>query len=153
MRQRERGGAVVVVMVVVTAMMAGTAALTAMQSTSTRGVALGRASLAGLYCAEAGLAAVRSTVAANVALWDPSLGVVTEPAWLSGISRDLDGDGAADFTITLRDNDDEDPTDSAHDVDATVFIVSTCIQHPETHTQVTELVTSAGQRKLWLRTE
>jgi hypothetical protein len=153
MRQRERGGAIIIVMLVVAATLAASALLTSMQSTSSHASDLTRTSLTGLYCAEAGLAAARATVVANVASWDPSLGVATEPGWLSAVSHDIDGDGADDFVITLRDNDDEPVNDLAHDTDQAVFIVSTCIKHPDSPTQVTELVTSTGQRKLWLRSE
>jgi hypothetical protein len=143
----------VVVMLVIAATLAASALLTSMQSTSSHAAELTKSSLTGLYCAEAGLAAARATVIANVASWDPSLGVATEPGWLSAVPHDIDGDGADDFRITLRDNDDEPANDLAHDTDQAVFIVSTCIKHPDTPTQVTELVTSTGERKLWLKTE
>ena len=152
MRQRERGGAVVVVMLVLTATLAASAALAQVQRTSLHAVQLTRATADGLYCAEAGLVATRAAVLAHGSL-DPWLGTGTEPGWLSPISHDVDGDGTADFTITLADNDDEAVTDLAHDSDGTIYIVSTCIRHPESRTQVTELVTSTGQRRLWMRTE
>jgi hypothetical protein len=153
MRQRERGGAMILVMLVIAATLAASAVLTSVQSTSSHASDLMRTQITGLYCAEAGLAAARATVIANVAVWDPSLGAATEPAWLGAISHDIDGDGASDFRITLRDNDDEPANDLAHDTDQTVFIVSTCIKHPDAPAQVTELVTSTGLRKLWLETE
>lgn len=143
----------IVVMLVVAATLTASALLTSMQSTSSHASDLTRSSITGLYCAEAGLAAARATVIANVAAWDPSLGSATEPGWLSSVPHDIDGDGADDFVITLRDNDDEPVNDLARDTDQTVFIVSTCIKHPETPTQVTELVTSTGERKLWIETQ
>ncbi|MBA3503429.1 MAG: hypothetical protein H0T65_23915 [Deltaproteobacteria bacterium] len=153
MRQRERGGAVIIVMLIIAATLAASALLTSMQSTSSHASAMARTQITGLYCAEAGLAAARATVIANVAVWDPSLGAAAEPAWLGAISHDIDSDGANDFRITLRDNDDEPVNDLTRDADQTVFIVSTCIKHSDSPTQVTELVTSTGQRKLWLETE
>ena len=143
----------IVVMLVIAATLAASAVLTSMQSTSSHASELTKTSLGGLYCAEAGLAAARATVLAHAGAWDPALGSGTEPGWLSIVSHDIDGDGAGDFVITLRDNDDEAANDLAHDTDGAVFIVSTCIKFPETPTQVTELVTSTGERKLWLRTE
>jgi hypothetical protein len=153
MRRRERGGALIIVMLVIAATLAAGAVLAQMQSTSKHASEITRTSITGLYCAEAGLAAVRATVIANVAAWDPSLGATTEPGWLSAIPHDIDGDGADDFRITLRDNDDEPANDLAHDTDHAVFIVSTCIKHPDNPVQVTELVTDTGERKLWLKTE
>ena len=153
MRQRERGGAVVVVMLVLTATLAASAALAQVQRTSLHATQLTRSTADGLYCAEAGLVAARATVLAHAGGLDAWLGTGTEPGWLSVVDHDLDADGAADFTITLADNDDEAANDLAHDTDGTVYIVSTCIRHPESKTQVTELVTSTGQRKLWMRTE
>ena len=143
----------IIVMLVVAATLAASALLTSMQSTSSHAAELNKSSITGLYCAEAGLAAARATVIANVASWDPALGAATEPGWLSAISHDIDSDGADDFVITLRDNDDEPVNDLAHDTDQTVFIVSTCIKHADTPTQVMELVTSSGERKLWMKSD
>ena len=153
MRRRDRGGALIVVMLVIAATLAAGAILAQMQSTTSHASELTRTSITGLYCAEAGLAAARATVIAQVAAWDPALGAATEPGWLGAIEHDIDGDGVADFVITLRDNDDEPVNDLAHDTDHAVFIVSTCIKHPDSPTQVTELVTDTGARKLWLETQ
>ena len=153
MRQRERGGAVVVVMLVLTATLAVSVALAIIQRKSSHAAQATRTATTGLYCAEAGLTAARADVLANVAVWDASLGTGTEPAWLSMVPHDLDGDSAPDFTVTLSDNDDEAVNNLAHDSDGTIYIVSTCIKEPESRTQVKELVTSAGTRKLWMRTE
>jgi hypothetical protein len=142
-----------IVMVVVGSMMTAGAVLVRMQLSSSNASHVNHSATVGLYCAEAGLTAVRDAVIANVASWNAALVDPAEPAFLSAISRDIDGDGASDFTISLRDNDDEPVNDLTMDTDLTVFVVSTCIKHPDTRTQVTELVTSTGQRKLWLRTE
>ena len=153
MRQRERGGALVVVMLVITATIAVSVALAAIQRKSSHAAQTTQTTTTGLYCAEAGLTAARAAVLANVAVWDASLASGTEPTWLSMISHDLDGDLAPDFTVTLSDNDDEAVNNLAHDSDGTIYIVSTCIKQPDSRTQVKELVTSAGTRKLWMRTE
>lgn len=153
MRQRERGSAMAIVMICIAAVIAGAAALTAMQTKSSRGATLTHTQTDGLYCAEAGITSVRATVIANQPLWNAAFVAGTEPAWLAAIDHDLDNDGAADFVVTLEDNDDDDPNDPAVDTDSTVFIVSTCIKHTDTPTRVTELVNTAGTRKLWMRTE
>ena len=142
-----------IVMITVSAMMTAGAVLVRLQTSSVHGTDVNRAATVGLYCAEAGLTAARADIMANVALWNASLGLATEPPFLAAVSRDIDGDGVGDFTITLRDNDDEALNDLTTDSDQTVFVVATCIKHPDTRTQVTELLTSTGQRKLWLRTE
>lgn len=129
-----------VVLILVTALLAGAAVLAQMQTQSARGATMSRTSMTALYCAESGLAETRSVVAANYAQWNASLGQTQEPAWLANIDHDIDNDGAADFVITLRDNDDENPNDTTKDQDLTVYIVSTCIKHPEVQTAVAELV-------------
>jgi hypothetical protein len=66
---------------------------------------------------------------------------------LSGINHDIDGDGVADFTITLKDNDDELPplaNDTTRDNDLKVYVVSTCTKYPDTPKQVIELVQYNG---------
>jgi hypothetical protein len=152
MRSRERGSVIVVMMVLIAALLAGGAVLASMQHSSSRGGETTHMTSAGLYCAEAGLTAVRSTVALN-APWTGSLGAPTEPAWLAGVNHDIDGNGKPDFTITLRDNDDEAANDPAVDSDQTIYIVSTCIGYPDVNTQVAELVKFSGppERRLWIR--
>ena len=93
-------------------------------------------------CAEAGLAAARPLVIANYKSWNDALAAGTEPSWLAALVHDLDGDGVADFTLKLVDNDDEVPATNnpAVDNDLQVYIVSTCIMNAETPTTVSELV-------------
>jgi hypothetical protein len=152
-RHHEQGSALVVVMIVVAALLAGAAILTSMQTKSSHGSQINQHKISGLYCAEAGLNEAKATIISSHASWDADLGTGVEPSWLGGIQHDIDGDGANDFTITLRDNDDEDPNDLAHDTDHAVFVVSTCIKYPESPTTVTVLLKDTGERKLWLRTE
>ncbi|MDB4959005.1 MAG: hypothetical protein JWO36_6574 [Myxococcales bacterium] len=142
-RRNQRGSAMLVTMILVAALFAGGAVLVSMQLGATRSTDVTRNGLSALYCAEAGLAAARPVVANNYANWSGSLGTATEPSWLSGINHDIDGDGSADFVITLKDNDDELPpltNDLTHDNDLKIYIVSTCIKYPETPKEVRELV-------------
>ncbi|HLL21442.1 MAG TPA: hypothetical protein VK427_04880 [Kofleriaceae bacterium] len=132
-------------MIVIAALLAGAAVLTQMQMKSSQGSQLARASLSSLYCAESGIAAARATVMASYAQWNSSLGLATEPSWLAAVDHDIDGDGQADFVITLRDNDDETPTnDPSRDNDLTIFIVSTCVKNPDAPGRVEELVRFNG---------
>jgi hypothetical protein len=151
--RRERGSVMLVVLIAIASMLTSAAVLVHMTRGSLDSTHVHRASLTGLYCAEAGLSSVKPTVVANVGSWNGALGAGSEPAWLGSVSHDVDGDGTDDFTVTLRDNDDEAVNDLSTDSDGAIFVVSTCTKYPDTPTQVTELITSTGQRKLWLRTE
>lgn len=142
-----------IVMITIAAMLASGAVLAHMTQGSVNSSSVHRTALTGLYCAEAGLTSVKDTVVANAGAWNPELGTGIEPTWLAPVSHDIDGDGTDDFTVTLRDNDDEAVNDLSVDSDATIYVVSTCTKDPESPTQVTELITSTGQRKLWLRTQ
>lgn len=142
-----------IVMITIASMLTTAAVLVHMTQGSLSATNVHRDTLTGLYCAEAGLTSVKPTVIANLGSWNAALGTGIEPSWLAPVSHDIDGDGVDDFTVTLRDNDDEALNDPSTDSDSTVFLVSTCIKQPDTPTQVTELVTSTGQRKLWLRTQ
>ena len=145
------------VLLLLMALLAGGAVVVGMQVQSTRGTDLTRNGLDSFYCAESGLAAVRSVIANNYPQWNASLcsgacvvgTAASEPVWLRSpaVSHDLDGDGADDFVITLKDNDDEQTplaNDPTRDNDLQVFIVSTCTKFPELPKQVTELVLVTG---------
>lgn len=134
-------------MIVVTALIAGAAVVTSMHLRAARAADLTRTGMSSLYCAESGLAVVRATVARSYAGWNAALAAGTEPSWLAGVDHDLDGDGRPDFAITLRDNDDEAAplaNDPARDNDLRVYVVSRCLQHPDTAREVTELVQLSG---------
>ena len=133
-----------VTMIVIAALLGGAAALVAIQTRTTQGAHITRETSAALACADSGLVAARDVIANNYAQWNASLGATTEPAWLAPVALDIDGDGAPDFTITLRDNDDDVPNDPTRDNDLSVFIVSTCTKYPDVSTQVTELVRYNG---------
>ena len=146
-RRSEQGSAILLVLVIIMALLGGGAALLSTQLKATKSTDLIKNGAAAMHCAEAGLAAARTTVAGSYAQWNASLGQTTEPTWLAGVNHDLDGDGVSDFTITLRDNDDEqDPlaSDTARDNDLAVFVIATCTKYPELPKQVSELVLYNG---------
>lgn len=147
-RNSERGSAMLVTLMLVAALLGGATVLISTQLASTRGADIARTSMLASYCAEAGLAAARPVVTSNYAQWTGALGTGTEPTWLaSAINHDLDGDGVADFVITLKDNDDEAPplaADAAHDNDLRIFVVSRCVKYGEVPKEVEELVQYSG---------
>ena len=143
-RSGQRGSAMLVTLIIVSALIAGGAVLVSMQMSSNRGAEVTNTGTTALYCAEAGLAASRAVVIANYTNWAGTLGTGVEPTWLSAIDHDVDNDGASapDFTITLKDNDDEltGTNDNTVDTDHRIFVVSTCNLFPDTPKQVMELV-------------
>lgn len=147
-RSAERGSAMLVTLLLITALLGGAAVLVSTQLASNRATELARASTLSSYCAEAGLAGARPVVTSRYSQWAGSLGTGVEPAWLaSAISHDLDGDGAADFVITLEDNDDELAplsNDTSRDNDLRIFITSRCIKYGEVPREVVELVQYSG---------
>src|ERR1043165_4120546 len=156
MRNPQRGSAMLVTLIIIAALLGGAVVLVSMQLTSNRSSELARTGNAAMYCAEAGLAAARPTVASSQTSWAASLllsGAVpsdtTEPTWLaSGIgSHDLDGDGNADFEVYILDNDDETATtnDRTVDIDNRIFIVSRCIKYGDTPKEVRELIEYVSQ--------
>ena len=146
-RNAEQGSAILLVLVIIMGLLGGGAALVATQLKATRSTDLIKNGAAAMHCAEAGLAAARQTVAGNYAQWNASLGQTAEPSWLASVNHDLDGDGISDFTITLRDNDDEQEPLAANpsvDNDLAVFVTATCTKYPELPKQVSELVLYNG---------
>ncbi|MGE0873000.1 MAG: hypothetical protein AB7P03_30895 [Kofleriaceae bacterium] len=141
-------------MVLIASLLAGGAVLVSLQTSATRSTDLARSGMTALYCAEAGLSAARPVIAENYAQWNASLsasagGDFSEPSWLSSAigSHDLDGDGVADYSVYIRDNDDEQSpltNNTAVDNDLQVFIISQCTKYPETPKQVAELVLYNG---------
>lgn len=150
-RQSERGSAMLITLVLIASLIAGAAVVVSMQLSSTKSADVTKTGMTSLYCAEAGLAAAHSFVASNKASWNAALalsavGTYTEPTWLSSaFSHDLDGDGAPDFELYLKDNDDETGTnDLAADLDGRVWIISRCIKYTDNPKQVGELVEASG---------
>jgi len=146
-RDPQRGSAMLVTLILTAALLGGAGVLVSTQLASNRSIDVVRTGTLSAYCAEAGLAAARPIVLANYALWASALGTGTEPSWLSAISHDLDGDGAADFVITLKDNDDEVPpatNNLLRDNDLRIFIVSRCVKYSEVPKEIAELVQYSG---------
>ena len=131
-----------VAMILMAALLAGATVLVSLQMGSNRNTELTKTGITALYCAEAGLTAARTAVAANQSAWGTFLGTGTEPTWLSGIPKDVNGDGSGpDFRVTLEDNFDETGTDAPTvDADGKVFVVSKCLLYPDTPREVRELI-------------
>lgn len=146
-RNSQRGSAMLVTLILISALLGGAAVLVATQLAANRSTELVRTGTLSSYCAEAGLAAARPVVTASYASWSGSLGTGVEPAWIaSAVNHDLDGDGAADFVVTLKDNDDEasGTNDLTRDNDLRIFIVSRCIKYGEVPKEIVELVQYSG---------
>lgn len=146
-RCSQRGSAMLVTLILIAALLGGAAVLVSTQLAASRSTDLIRMTMLSTDCAEAGLSAARPVVLANYAQWAGSLGTGTEPSWItSAVNHDLDGDGAADFVITLKDNDDDAPAanDLLHDNDLRIFVVSRCTKYSETPKEIEELVQYSG---------
>jgi len=137
-QRAERGSAMLVTLIIIASLLAGAAVLVSMQLSSTRSSDLTRSGMASLYCAEAGLTATRTTVALNRPNWDANIGTGSEPTWLAAIDHDLDGDGVADFVVTLQDDDDD--TAPLVDSNEKIFLVSRCTKYADTQKVVMELI-------------
>ena len=149
----ESGSAMIIVMVILVALLGAGAIAVHLQMSDTRSTGLIRSARAALYCAEAGLQRARPIVGANYATWGDTLDgdPGNDPGWYP-ITGDLDGDGTADYTVTIRDNDDElspNPNDPTRDNDLTVFVVSTCTRYPDTPREVLEMITYEGGGSLY----
>jgi hypothetical protein len=142
----ERGAALVVTLVLITALLALGAVALQLMVADTRAVKYTVDGRAALYCAESGLVGARAFVSANVGAWSSMLDASSEndPNGYP-VTGDLDGDGTADWRVTLKDNDDEFPTDNPDlDSDGAVFMVATCLVHPDTPREVMALVSVGG---------
>ncbi|HEY5949395.1 MAG TPA: hypothetical protein VIV40_28065 [Kofleriaceae bacterium] len=148
-RNSQRGSAMLVAMILMAALLAGAAVLVSLQLSSNRGTEMTRTGISALYCAEAGLTASRSVIAANQALWGAALVAGGQPTWLDApaVNHDVDGLGSTnDFTIKLEDNYDEippTPQDQTVDSDGKIWVVSRCNMYPDTPREVRELITYA----------
>jgi hypothetical protein len=130
----------------VTALLAIGAVAVYLMLADTRAAGHTAKSRSALYCAESGLAGARTYLGSNVASWgvmldaDPGNDPTGYP-----VTGDLDGDGSADWRVTLRDNDDEFPTDNPYfDTDGAVFMVSTCLASTDATREVMVLVSLHG---------
>ena len=141
-QQAQRGSALVVVMIILIALLAAGAVAIRLQMSDTRSTGLVRQSRDSLFCAEAGLAAARETVAnwGREGRWNSLLTADTadDPTGYP-ISVDTDGDTEEDYNVVIVDNDDGDGNPEA-DADQRVFIVSTCTRNANTPRTVRELI-------------
>ena len=125
----ESGLAMVIVLTILAALLAGGAIALVLQLSSTKGAGLVKTQRAAMYCAEAGLAQARATMQNSYALWGQIIDgdASNDPPWYP-ISGDLDDppDGVDDYTVTVRDDEDESPAADDPQVDSNqrVFIVS-----------------------------
>ncbi len=142
----QRGTVMVLVITILAALLAGASVALYLQVTSTRAAGLSSHMRGALYCAEAGLAAARNTIANDPDVW-PSLldgDDATNPAWYP-IQGDIDEppDGVPDYVVTVRDNDDEFPPndlDPTTDSDERIIIVSTCTKYSDAPREVLEII-------------
>lgn len=144
--RHQRGAALMTSMILLSGLLVAAAASVYLLTAETRSTSYTTMARRSLFCAEAGLAAARSVVAANHAGWsaaldsDPS----NDPAWYPITGHlDANGSGPPDYRVTLRDNDDELPpldNDPIRDNDLRVFIVSSCVLYPEHPRTVMELI-------------
>ena len=150
-RHRERGSALLVTLVLIGALLAGSAVLVMLQMTSNRATDMTRNGMSSLYCAEAGLAAARGTVAANYPLWNAALAFQVanpgvEPPFLNSVNHLIGADVTPDYVLTIADNQDETPpaNNPSVDNDLRIFLISTCIKFPDNPKQVEELIQFNG---------
>jgi len=151
-RNRQRGAALMTSIIVLSGLLVAAGASVYLLTAETKSTSFTAASRRSLFCAEAGLAAARNIVARNHGGWNAALDTngSNDPAWypITGY-LDANGSGPPDFTVTLKDNDDELPpldNEPNRDNDLRVFIVSRCDRYPEHPRTVMELVeySSAG---------
>jgi hypothetical protein len=138
-----------VTMIIIVSLLAGAATLVSLQLSTTRSAGYTKQGMSSMYCAEAGLTAAHSMMAANHTSWAATLAAdptgSTQPSWLgdAAFSHDLDGDGVDDFKITIKDNDDEiapAANNASIDIDDKVFLIATCTKYVETPSQIEELI-------------
>jgi hypothetical protein len=144
--QRQRGAALVVTMMVVVALLAAGALALYLQMADTHAaqyVAKGRGAL---YCSESGLAGARDYIATHQSDWPAMMDsdASNDPDGYP-VEGDLDGDGVNDWHVTIRDDEDEFPTNNPNvDVNGMIFVVGTCLAYPDTPREVTEMISLSG---------
>jgi hypothetical protein len=138
---------------VLAALLAGGGVAVYLQLQSTKSAGLVKAARSSLFCAEAGLAAARPVIAASYLVWHDLLDgdPATDPDWYP-ITGDVDGDGTADYSVTIRDNDDErlpTPNDPSVDIDRRVFAVARCTRNADVAREVSALLTVSSARHVY----
>lgn len=145
--RRQRGGAALVLLLVLSGVAAFIGALAIRGTLADVKVAGAvRQSKTAFYCAEAGINASRSWFGTNYTRWnaifDPA---IADPVGYP-VTGDIDGDGVADWSVTLRDNIDEFPTPNALvDNDLTAIMVATCTNATLGTRTLQEVVTANTQ--------
>jgi hypothetical protein len=138
----QRGASLIVTLMLITALLAAGAIALYLQMADTKSASYVTQARGALYCAEAGLSGARDYVSNSSASWPQMLDTDSgnDPAGYPA-EGDLDGDGTMDWRVTIKDDDDEFPTDNPTvDSNGTIFMVSTCLAYPETPREVLELV-------------
>lgn len=143
---RERGAALMVTIILISALLAGGMLAIYLMVADTKSAQYVTESRGALFCAESGLAGGRTYVETNSGNWglmlDDDEGNDPDGYPVEG---DLDGDGEADWQVTVRDNDDDFPTnDPFVDSDGAIFMVATCTKYPDTPRQVMEMISFSG---------
>lgn len=143
---RERGAALMVTIILISALLAGGMLAIYLMVADTKSAQYVNESRGALFCAEAGLSGGREYVETNAANWGLMLDATTgnDPDGYP-IVGDLDGDGTDDWSVEIKDNDDEFPTNvPTADSDGTIFMVSTCTKYGDTPRQVMEMISFSG---------
>jgi hypothetical protein len=144
----QRGSAMLLVATILVALLAGGGVALYVQLQGTKSAGLVKASKNSLFCAEAGIIASRPTLALNYLAWPTLLdgNAANDPSWYP-LRGDLDGDGVADYEVSIKDNDDEVPPaadDPLFDNDRRVFAVGRCLKSTEVSRNVMELLIVGG---------
>ena len=142
----QRGAALTVTLILVTALLAVGGLAMYLVLADTRSAQYVTESRAALFCAEAGLSGARDYIQNHTTDWPAMLdsNPANDPAGYP-VTGDLDGDGVPDWQVTIRDNDDEFPTNNPNvDSDGAVYMVSVCTAYPDTPREVLELVSFTG---------
>lgn len=149
--RRQRGSALMTSLIILSGLLVAAGASVYLMTAETKSTSYTAMSRRSLFCAEGGLAMARPIVAANHSSWNAVLDTDpgNDPSWypITGY-LEANATGTPDFTVTLKDNDDEITiaNDPNTDNDLMVFLVSKCTRYPEHPRTVMELVeyTAAG---------
>lgn len=150
--RRQRGSALMTSLIILSGLLVAAGASVYLMTAETKSTSYTAMSRRSLFCAEGGLAMARPVVAANHSSWNDAIDgdPTNDPPWypITGY-LEANATGTPDFTVTLRDNDDEfSPlaNDPNRDNDLKIFLVSKCSRYPEHPRTVMELVeyTAAG---------
>ncbi len=142
----QRGAALMVTIILISALLAGGMLAIYLMIADTKSAQYINESRGALFCAESGLAGARAYVEGSTNDWPTMLDsdADNDPDGYP-VTGDLDGDGTDDWSVEIKDNDDEFPTnDTTMDTDGTIFMVSTCTKYGDTPRQVMEMINFSG---------